>query len=229
MAKVVYSPQVGDMRNKTGGAVHTKTRFGSMVRRKVSPIQPRSAAQMNVRADFTALSKLWSDTTMDNYRAAWIALAASYPVKDVFGAAHNLTGLQMFVRLNRALQTQGQPVMLPPPASLNALYPGSLTLAKSGGPPITSLTVVPQHYTTAAEGLAIFCTPPTSAGRATAGARFRLIKTLNGVTSSAIECFSDFVTKFGTPIIGRQIFFRVVYTTLATGAQSLGSEAAITI
>ena len=229
MAKVVYSPQVGDMRNKTGGAVHTKTRFGSMVRRKVSPIQPRSAAQMNVRADFTALSKLWSDTTMDNYRAAWIALAQQYPVKDVFGAAHNLTGLQMFVRLNRALHTIAVATILPPPATLSVPYPGALTLAKEGGPPITSLTVDLATPPTAAEKGVIFATPPQSPGRATAGAKFRKIKIINSLTTLPTDILPEYITKFGAPPTGRQVFVQVLFTNLTTGAQSLPSEAAITV
>ena len=229
MAKVQYSVAVGDMRNKAGGAVFTKTRFGSMIRRKVSPTQPRSGSQMNVRAGFTALSKLWSGASMATYRAAWIALAEGYPIKDVFGNSQKLTGHQMFVRLNRALQTAGVATLLIPPATLSALYPGALTLAKTGGPPITALTVQPATYATATEATVIFATGGISPGRANAGARYRMVKMVSGVIAAPIDIFAQYVTKFGTPIIGRQIFIRVLYVTLATGAQSLGSEAAITI
>jgi hypothetical protein len=52
---------------------------------------------------------------------------------------------------------------------------------------------------------------------------------VSGVIAAPIDIYSDYVTKFGTPIIGRQIYVRVRYVTIATGAQSLGSEAAITI
>jgi hypothetical protein len=131
MAKIVFSALVNDVRKKTGGNVFTKGRSGAFVRRKVSPIQPRSVAQLNVRADFTYLSKLWSDPTMDNYRAGWIALAASYPKKDKFGATHNLTGLQMFVRLNRALHTIGVTAILAPPATLSAENLATLSLDAS--------------------------------------------------------------------------------------------------
>jgi hypothetical protein len=225
----MYSTQVGDMRGKVGGAVHSTGRFGSFIRRKVSPTQPRSSSQMNVRANFTALSKLWSSASMANYRAAWIALAASYPVKNVFGQAHNLTGLQLFLALNRGLNNIGGAVLLIPPATLNALYPGALTLAKSGGPPITTLTVQPATYASATEATVIDATPGISPGRATAAARFRQVHMVSGVQSAPIDIFAKYVTKFGTPIIGRQIFIRTRYITIATGAQSLPSEAAITI
>ena len=184
---------------------------------------------MNVRANFTSLSKLWSSVSMLNNRAAWIALAAGYPRKDKFGAAHNLTGLQLFIALNRALHNIGAAILLIAPASLNALYPGALTLAKTGGPPITALTVQPATYATATEATVIDATGGISAGRATPGARFRQVKMVSGVIAAPIDIFADYVAKFGTPIIGRQIFVRVRYVTIATGAQSLGSEAAITI
>ena len=228
MAKVVYSPQVGDMRNKTGGAVHTKTRFGSMVRRKVSPTQPRTSAQLKVRAGFTALSKLWSDTTMSTYRAGWIGLADNYPVKDVFGQSQRLTGHQMFVRLNRALQTIGLGPILPPPSSLGVGYPGALTFTKDG-PPVTFLKVDCATWPLAGEGALLYATPGLSPGRSSAGARFRLLVDFDHSTSEPFDFYSYYVAKFGTPIVGRTVFIRVVYVTKATGAQSLPAEKSLTI
>jgi hypothetical protein len=228
MAKVQFSVAVGDLRNKAGGAVFTKTRFGSMVRRKVSPVQPRSSAQMNVRANFTALAKLWSDTTMDAYRAAWIGLADSYPVKDVFGASQRLTGLQMFMRLNRALNLIGVSPILPPPATLTVPYPGALTLVHDG-PPVTSLTLTQVTAPTAAENGAIFATAGISVGRAAAGARFRWIRNIHSLSTNPINLIGDYTAKFGTPITGRKIFFRMHYINATTGAMSLDSEASITI
>ena len=128
MAKIVFGPLISDARKKIGGVVFTKGRSGAFVRRKVSPIQPRTQAQMNVRANFTFLAKLWSDITMAAYRAAWNALAVSYPKKDKFGAAHSLTGMQFFLRLSRALHTIGISPILPPPASLVVNSLTSLTL-----------------------------------------------------------------------------------------------------
>jgi hypothetical protein len=229
MAKVVYGPIVSDARNKIGGSVFTKVRAGSMVRRKVSPCQPRTTAQMNVRAAFTALSKLWGGSTMDANRAGWIALAASYPVKDVFGANVSLTGHQLFVKLNRNLQTVKVPTpLLIAPVSLTCPYPGELTLAHDG-PPVTTLTIDQATDATAAEGLAIFATPGISAGRSSAGARFRLIWAQAGPNGGPQNFLAVYTTKFGAPATAQKIFFREVYVKLATGAASMGSEDSIVI
>jgi hypothetical protein len=227
MAKVVYSPQVGDMRNKTGGAVHTKTRFGSMVRRKVSPTQPRSSAQMNVRANFTALAKSWTSALTDELRAAWISLAQQYPVKDVFGAAHNLTGLQLYVRLNRALATIGVPPLVDPPASLSVGYPGALTLVCTGTP-VTAFTVALANYNGPTEEAMVYATAPQSAGRSTAGAKFRLLDSFATGAPHPLNILPKYTEKFGAPISGRKIFVRVMFTHNVTGAQSLPSEKSVT-
>lgn len=224
MAKVQFSTAVGDMRNKVGGAVFTKGRFGAFVRTKVSPVQPRSSEQMNVRANFTSLSKLWSDATMDTYRAAWSALATSYPLKDVFGNSHTLTGHQMFVRLNRALSSIGVAPILPAPASLAVPYPGDLTLTKAA----LDLSVNCVTWPTAAEKGSIYATAGISTGRASAGARFRRLGTFTNLTAAPCNFYAPYVAKFGTPIVGRKIFVRVVFTNATTGAQSLPSQSSIT-
>ena len=222
MAKVVYSPQVGDMRNKTGGAVHTKTRFGSMVRRKVSPDQPRTSAQMNVRASFTSLSKLWSGSTMDNYRAGWIGLAASYPVKDVFGQSQTLTGHQMFVRLNRALTWLSLGPVYTPPATLAATYPGTLTVVAIAGGALTVNSVNPPA---AGENGSIWAAAQQSPGRASIGNKYRLIDSTGVATAGPWNIKPGYENKFGAMIAGKKIPIMVKYTTVASGATGIPSTA----
>jgi len=127
MAKIQFSAVVGDARKKAGGVVFTKGRTGAVVRRKVSPTQPRSQAQRNVRSQFTAFSKMWG-TLSDAQRAAWTALAATATRKDVFGNVKVLTGLQLFQSCNRNLDSIGATEISDAPASLSAGAPGTLTL-----------------------------------------------------------------------------------------------------
>jgi hypothetical protein len=229
MAKLVFGPIVSDARNKQGGTVFTKTRFGSMARRKVSPVQPRTSYQMNVRAGFTALSKLWSDATMDANRAAWITLADSYPVKDIFGQTQRLTGHQLFLELNRNLQAVGVATpLLVAPTTLACGYPGPLAAAHDG-PPVTSFIIDPATLATASESYIVSATPGISPGRGGAGARFRQILAAAGPGAHDLDILTAYTAKFGTPITARQIFIRLKYVTTATGAASLPSEVSITI
>lgn len=229
MAKIVFGPIVSDARKKEGGVVFTKGRSGAFIRRKVSPIQPRSTAQMNVRADFTGLAKAWAGLG-DSVRAAWISLAGTYPKKDKFGAAHNLTGLQMYVRLNRALKTIGFGPISTPPANLTANYPGPFTLTPDG-PPMTTIAMnwANPGNVGGSECCVVFATAPQSAGRATAGAKFRFIQFSAPGLVGPYFLYADYVTKFGVPPSGRRIFFRAFLTKSTTGAQCLPSEASMLV
>jgi len=94
---------------------------------------------------------------------------------------------------------------------------------------VTALTLAPATALTAAEKAIVFATAGISKGRATAGARFRFIKYMTSVDASPWALLVAYTAKFGAPITGRTIFFRVIYTNNSTGAQSIPSEASITI
>lgn len=219
MAKVVYGPTVSDARNKQGGTVFTKSRSGPMIRSKVSPTQPHSTAQMNVRANFSALAKAWSGGAMsDAYRAGWNALAASYPQKDVFGASRTLTGLQLFIRLNRNRASAGLGAIYAAPASLTAPYPGALTITATAP---GTLSIVPAVDCTGTESWLAFASAPQSVGRAFQEGKLRLIGYGGG--SSPYDISTAYVAKFGSFTAGQKICVSLVYITNATGAASIGS------
>jgi hypothetical protein len=223
MAKIVTSALVADIRKKIGGNVFTKGRSGAFVRRKVSPVQPRSAAQRNVRANFTALSKAWSGASMDDTkRAAWNALAASYPVKDKFGASHTLTGLQIFQKLNRALHWFELGPVYTPPATLAAGFPGTLTVVANAG---ATLTVNAATAPAAGENGSIWAAAQQSPGRAFTGNKYRLIDVTGVATAGPWNIKAGYENKFGAMIAGKKIPVLVKYTTVASGATGTPSSA----
>lgn len=229
MAKVVYGPIVSDARNKIGGSVFTKGHAGAVVRRKVSPIQPRTSCQMNVRANFTGASKAWAALS-DTVRAAWIAFAQANPTKDIFGATVTLTGHQMYVRLYRALATIGVAALTNPPANLNVNYAGPVS-ATHDGPPVTTIPVswANPGNVGGSESAVIFATAPMSAGRDRAGAKFRFVQYSAPGLVGPYFLYADYVTKFGVPATGTKIFIRAFLVRITNGAQSLASEYALTI
>lgn len=229
MAKIVYGPLISDARNKVGGVVFTKVHAGAMARRKVSPIQPRTSCQMNVRASFTGLSKAWAALGAAA-QAAWIAFAATHPIKDVFGATATLTGHQMYVRLNRSLATIGIAALPNPPANLNVNYPGTFTVTHDG-PPVTDM---PANWSDpgsvgGSESCVVFATAPMSAGRATGGSRFRFLQYSAVGLVGPYYLYADYVSKFGQPSAGSKIFFRAFLVRSTNGAQGIASEFALTI
>jgi len=221
MAKIVFSAVVGDARGKTGGTVFTKGRHGAFIRRKVSPIQPRTSAQSGVRANFTKLSKAWSGASMtDVLRAAWDALAALYPQKDKFGASHVLTGLQMFLKLNRALSNFDMGPIYTPPATLAAGAPGSLSVTATAP---STLTISPTVNPLGSEGTEIFAAAQQSPGRTFVGSRYRLIGAT--LTAPPWNFAAQYTAKFGNLIALKKVPIKVVYMTQATGAQGTPTTA----
>ncbi len=221
MAKIVTSALVADVRKKIGGNVFSKVRSGAMVRRKVSPIQPRSSTQRNVRANFTALSKAWSTSPMDDtLRAAWNALASTYPQKDKFGASHTLTGLQMFQKLNRNRNSIGLATITTPPATLSAGYPGALTVTATAP---STLSIVPVTDATGSESWAAYAAAQQSPGRTFVGNKYRLLAFGGG--SSPYVISTPYTAKFGNLIVGKKIPVLLAYITNASGAKGTPSAA----
>ena len=219
MAKIQYSAVVGDARNKAGGVVFTKGRFGAVARRKVSPVQPRSNDQMAVRSSLTSLSKAWSGAALDDTkRAAWRAFAAANPVKDVFGNTVTLTGHQMFVRLNRNLDTFSLPRIYTPPTSLACGGPVSLSVTAEAGTPDV-LTITAGTNPAGSEGALVEAAAQQSPGRTFIGSRYRVI--MATLTASPWDAKAAYTAKFGALVAGKKIPIRVSYITQATGAAGI--------
>lgn len=227
MAKVQFSVAVGDMRNKAGGAVFTKNRAGAVVRRKVSPTQPRSTSQMQTRASFAFLSKSWANTLTATQRAGWIALAAANPRTDVFGNTIVLTGLQLYQACNRALASIGQAYISSAPATLSAEATGPITVVLTAGTP--TATVNPTTYNTSADGWVILATGQLNQGRQFVNSALRQIK--NGITvlAAAQSFLTEYTAKFGDLVAGRNIGVGMLYINKTTGAMGLQVTSVTTV
>jgi hypothetical protein len=144
MSKVLFGAIVTDMRNKLGGHVFSKNKGGSFMRRKVSPLQPRTDAQRAIRSGMTSLSKAWSGVLDDPGRAAWNSFAKNNPTKDIFGSTVVLTGEQTYVRVNQGLLYAGLSRIDVPPVNLTV--PGIsafLATANHTTPDIRLSAIVP--------------------------------------------------------------------------------------
>jgi len=224
MAKVLYGPIVSDARKKIGGVVATKGHAGNFMRKKVSPIQPRTTAQRNVRSSFSAHSKNWgtfSQTVIDGFNS----LAKATPKKDRFGQTVTLTGLQLYQGLARNIDTVTGTPLTAAPANLNATTPGTLTVtATSGGSP--ALTVTPTNYPAVGESAAIFAAAQISAGRTFVGKQYRLLLVVPHSGSPApYDILSAYTTKFGALVTLKKVPVLVKNINTTTGAAGQPSAA----
>jgi len=219
MAKIQFSVAVGDARNKVGGVVFTKVRFGAMLRRKVSPVQPRTSRQTTVRALMTLLAKRWGGTLTATQRAGWESLAASYPRTDVFGNSYILTGLQMYCSLNRNLQLIGVTIIDDAPSTLTVGSPGSITVAVvSGATP--SFNVTPATDPDTGEVPVVFAVRPLSPGRKFFSSLLRYVFQDTAATAGPFDIHTEYSAKFGALLADANYSAGLIYINNTTGAAS---------
>lgn len=229
MANIQFSALVNDVRNKQGGTVFSKVRYGAINRRKVSPVQPRTSFQTQVRSLFTLLSKRWATTLTATQRAGWISLAASNPRSNVFGNSIILTGLQMYQSLNRNLQTIGVTIIDDAPATLSVGAPGTITLANAAGPPVT-FTADGGTEPASGEVPVIFAARPLNPGRQFVGSLYRLIDaSQTAAASGPWDMIDTYTSKFGDQPAGVNLSVGVLYINNTTGAASLRATAQIVL
>ena len=205
MAKVKYGGGIQDLRGSIAGQVHSRNTFGNYIRQKVSPVQPRSSRQLEVRTLFTELSRRYSNQLTDEQQEAWRQAAASAPVRDVFGDSITLTGINLYARLNSLRLLQGlDPLDNPPPIEE---VPGldNLTLTWDG---ITGTLNVGFAPTPVPAGFSLFvwATEPVNPGVAFVSPKLRLLTILPANTNSTANITTAYVARYGAITPGKRIY-----------------------
>lgn len=123
--KYVPSALLGQLSRSAGSTTASHNRFGSYLRNRVVPVNPRSTLQSTQRAIFGGLSENWRALSSAQ-RSGWIALGQSITKSDTQGQTYTLTGLQTYISINRNLAVIGASFVTAapaysPPASLLTL------------------------------------------------------------------------------------------------------------
>jgi hypothetical protein len=239
VAKVQFGAVVTDARKKIGGTVFSKSKFGSYIRKKVSPVQPRTAAQRAVRANFTANAKAWSGTLTTAERLTFTNLAATLTKKDRFGNAQTLTGAQLYNSIARNLHTIGVAPLSTAPSNMSVSDLGGAALTQTATPSPSSdvhgleLTLTNEPATD--EYLVVAGAAPQPAGRAFIGkGKYRVLGTFGPWPGSpalgATVVIDDiYCAKFGALAAGQTIHVLAYNINSANGAKGTPYPATITI
>jgi len=224
MAKVKFSALVSDMRNKLNGSVFSKNRAGSYLRNKVTPVNPQSTAQVNVRNRFTVLSQNWRGLT-DAQRLSWAAAVDSYKRTDIFGDLKTPSPLNLYMRINGNLQiVDVTPIDTAPVAGDTPQLTG---LQASGIISASEIQIDTNEGAVPANtAYVVDATPPVSAGVSFVKSQFRTIQILDAGTAMPADVWNNYVDRFGTPLAGQKVFIRVVAIDKTTGlrSQALGTS-----
>lgn len=226
MAKINFGPVVNDARGKTAGIVYSKNGSSAYVRTKVTGVNPRTPAQIAVRATFGTLSQDWSNTLTASNRAAWTSFAKLYPRVNIFGNTLTLNGLNTYVSLNAVILQAGGTIITTPPSSPATtpipLDPTSL-IANAGGAHLNfqQTAAAPTSGTL----FYVYATTGLAPGRSASPSLFRFIGTKPAATTSfpaTIELYSDWVAVFGDMNPGLKISILVSTVDPTIGVPTVG-------
>ncbi len=228
MAKIQFGNIVADARNAVGGIVYSRNTWGAYIRQKVSPVQPRTARQVEQRANLSELAKRWGQVLTEEQRESWRQFAAAFPIIDVFGNSVALTGIAAYQRVNRVRALLGLPPLDDPPADMNVVAPDSaqLQISWTGTPPALSLKVAftPSPAPTN-HHVEVWATKGLSPGRAFVSSELRLIAVSPSGQASPFDITAAYQERFGLPSVGQKVFIEVRFANATNGAQSRGLRA----
>lgn len=223
MAKILTTAIVADIRNKLNGSVFSKNRYGSYVRTKVTPVNPQTTAQQNVRNRLATNSQAWRGLT-ESQRQSWIDAAPSFPVTDIFGNTKILSGNALYVQLNNNLAALGLSAITtaPAPVAIPAITSFSLDIANSalaveaGFAP----TPVPANF-----AMILEATPQVSPSINFVKNKFRVVTIVDAAATSPKSFGTEYSAMFGVPVIGKKVFARVRMVSKTTGQAGIPVQA----
>lgn len=214
--KAKFGAIVTEGSGKINGFVASRNRGGAYFRTKVTPLNPSSTAQQNVRGQLGALASQWSGLT-EAQRASFNNAVTDFASTDVFGDIRNPSGINLFVKLNSNLGNSSQSAIATAPAKLEIPFDGIADVAMTVTGQLGVIDLNSDNNNGAT--VLVFATAPQTAGTTFVKNKLRLIGTASQA-SNEIQFGSLWVAKFGAFSAGMNIVvgFKVV---LATGQSSV--------
>lgn len=199
--KILDVPQSGSV----AGVTSSRNRYGQYRRTRAIPVNVNSLAQQRARNDLATWSAAWRGLTPEQ-RLAWDVWANTVTFADSLGQSQTLTGQCAFVSVNTVQSLNGMGAFDEAPPATMAFGLGLVTGITVTDP----TTIVVEHILIpAATALALYASPPQSAGR-TFNADYRYIATLPAATVLGDWEVADEITaKFGDLPVGSKVFVQV--------------------
>jgi hypothetical protein len=225
--KAKFGSIVVDGRGKIGGHVASKNRAGSYFRTKVTPVNPRSAAQLSARNRLTVPVQAWRGLT-DAQRSAWNAAVPQFSKTDIFGDLKSPSGFNLYAKLSINLSLAAQsPISLPPTSLAVSTVTLSSVTAAFGTP---AISMVLSGNVPAGTAMIVNATPALSAGKSFVKSELRRINTYPAATATPVNLLSVWTGKFGSiPAAGLRIFFEIYFINITTGVSSARQRTSVII
>lgn len=121
MAVIQFSGLVSGIQGKLNGSVISKGRNGQVIYNRPTQRKEPTAAQLNIRAGFSAASYYWNDFTTQE-KLDWDQIAEDNPIPDRFGNPTILSGFDYFKRMMQLTYPIGTDTGITPDLSSDPVY-----------------------------------------------------------------------------------------------------------
>lgn len=187
--KIVFGPEIEQMSGsdgKIGGFVHMKLLGMPVARRHVLPAQPRTTAQVNIRAYLTAAAQAFGDLTTAE-RTAWETMA-NLMTHSHLGFTYTPYAINAYISVNVWRQLDGQAIDDAAPTAL-AGFTASVIATVGYVTATTVFSFILTHNGVATVGFWAVSTTPTlaSAQRAARPSDYRLAMATTADAIVAVE------------------------------------------
>tara|TARA_R110000868_G_scaffold8547_2_gene44153 strand:+ start:398 stop:1081 length:684 start_codon:yes stop_codon:yes gene_type:complete len=201
--KIKYGSLVVDGSGKIGGHVASKGRAGSVLRTKVTGINPQSSAQNKSRALLGSLSTGWSNLT-EGQRDSWNGAVKDYATTDIFGDIKTPSGFNLYVKLNANLIASGQTAIDIAPEKVEQNYNSIVDFTMYRDYPESSgFTMLTEDA--GGRIYMVRTSPPVSAGVSNGKSKLAVLGYYFTETNSIITGY-EYEAKYGRPPAGTKIF-----------------------
>ncbi|MEI6122700.1 MAG: hypothetical protein WCQ95_03660 [Bacteroidota bacterium] len=225
MASIKYSALISEMRGKLNGSVFSRNHYAAYVRNKVTPTNPRTVRQQEIRSVFANLSSQWRSLTQEQ-RNAWNTAVAEFLRTNIFGDSYKPSGINLFIRLNMNLYNiQHNMINMPPkpaPVDLIKIVTIKIDAINDIFFVIIQTTIPIRHFPV------VSVTRPLSPGINFVKSEFRMIKfsfsTVFGHPDQyEIGLGPQYKSKFGSlsNFIGQSLFVKILPIDLQTGLNGI--------
>ncbi len=215
-----YKPSIAfdRMSGSAKGVTASQNKGAIFIRTRGTGSKKRTADQATIKSIFRMLQQNWKHLTQAEI-VAWNNAAKSQSGRRVLGQKAQLTGANLYLRLNFwVVRCGGQPIGLPPVLT-GIEQPAVAEAAISNGSFMFRLNSVPEQA--AGLRLVIMATGPQTVGTVTGVGRGSTFCEPLVPTAGAVNLLQAYAGKFGMPNAGKpKVFLRYFYVNPTTGEKS---------
>ena len=217
--KIVFGLVVTDGVNSLGGQTVSKNHYGRFVRTKVTPTLVQNSYTAGRRNKFLYFTQKWADLSQAN-RDLWNAATGDYEFTDSLGNPYNPTGKNLYVSLNLNVFTVTGVELAAPPTKVIPTEDLTFTFNALTSAGAVSITF-DEAPTDTDTDIAIYATESMSPGIKYVSTMLRLIGVFAVSGAAGYDIATEYIAKFGNPVINKKIFISAKEIHSTSGSAGL--------